>query len=206
MDNNHIGFELNAFCTSCSKRIASFCVYPQKTSIKCPECNVEILKAKAINGFIYVLSNSLMPSLVKIGLTTRNVEERVHELNSPTGVPSPFDIESYFITNNPQEDEKKIHEKLNNYRVTDKKEFFEISPDEARTLISKFLNKNACYVNQEIKNTKTESRSSNIKLGGKNKRKKRFLCPICDSAFLATCLEDSICSDCPRCGATSFVK
>jgi hypothetical protein len=41
-------------------------------------------------GFLYVLINPSMPGLAKVGKTTRNPTDRVAELSSATGVPSPF--------------------------------------------------------------------------------------------------------------------
>jgi tetratricopeptide (TPR) repeat protein len=41
-------------------------------------------------GYIYVLVNSSMAGLVKVGRTTRLPSERVVELSAPTGVPTPF--------------------------------------------------------------------------------------------------------------------
>ena len=41
-------------------------------------------------GYVYVLINSSMPNLVKIGKTTKDPNERVKELSSATGVATPF--------------------------------------------------------------------------------------------------------------------
>lgn len=41
-------------------------------------------------GFLYILSNPNMPGLIKVGKTTRDPSERVKELSSATGVPTPF--------------------------------------------------------------------------------------------------------------------
>jgi len=69
-----------------------------------------------------------MSGLLKIGHTTRLVEERVAELNSATGVPAPFCIEAYFATATPQEHEAKVYRVLAQYKLKDK-EFFEIDLD-----------------------------------------------------------------------------
>jgi len=67
-----------------------------------------------------------MPRLLKIGFTTRKVEDRVRERNSQTGVPAPFQIEAYFASENPQLDEKLIHELFADEKANGK-EFFELS-------------------------------------------------------------------------------
>jgi hypothetical protein len=41
-------------------------------------------------GFVYVLLNSSMPGVIKVGKTTRTPSERVEELSGVTGVPTPF--------------------------------------------------------------------------------------------------------------------
>ncbi len=42
------------------------------------------------SGYIYILINPSMVGLVKIGKTTRDHKDRVNELSSATGVPTPF--------------------------------------------------------------------------------------------------------------------
>jgi T5orf172 domain-containing protein len=81
-------------------------------------------------GYLYILSNPAMPGLLKIGLTTRTVPDRVAELSAATGVPSAFAVEAYFESSDPQEHEKAVHRKLQNRRVAGK-EFFRVSLDEA---------------------------------------------------------------------------
>ena len=43
-----------------------------------------------MKGYVYVLVNSSLPGLVKVGKTTRLPSERVQELSGATGVPTPF--------------------------------------------------------------------------------------------------------------------
>jgi hypothetical protein len=78
------------------------------------------------NGYIYVLSNSSMPGLLKIGFTNRHVKERAQELSSSTGVPTPFEIEYYCLTRDVEEIEAKIHEQFSKNRQPGK-EFFSVS-------------------------------------------------------------------------------
>jgi hypothetical protein len=79
---------------------------------------------------LYILSNPAMPGLLKIGLTTRSVPERLQELSGATGVPSPFMVEAYFESSDPQEHESTVHRKLHRHRVAGK-EFFRVGLDEA---------------------------------------------------------------------------
>ena len=75
-------------------------------------------------GTIYILTNPSFKGLIKIGHTTRNVEERVNELNSATGVPTPFHIKLSKKVSNSQKTEAELHEYLHEWRINPRKEFF----------------------------------------------------------------------------------
>ena len=72
-----------------------------------------------LSEFIYILENTLMPGLVKIGRTERSVSERVNELSSSTGVPTGFTVVKEYAVANSVEAERIIHERLSDYRVSD---------------------------------------------------------------------------------------
>ncbi len=90
-------------------------------------------------GYIYILSNSHMPGLLKTGFTNRDVKQRVGELSSATGVPKPFEIEYYCLTRDPEEIERKAHERLLSQRAGRRKEFFEVPLLEAVKPIDSFI-------------------------------------------------------------------
>ena len=82
-------------------------------------------------GYVYALSNSAMPHLVKIGYTGRNPETRAEELYNgygsatpQTGVPGKFTVIRKWYIDNPAEKEIGIHERLNRYRYNKYREFF----------------------------------------------------------------------------------
>jgi hypothetical protein len=75
-----------------------------------------------MRGYLYVLSNKAMPNLLKIGFTTRTVEERIQELSS-TGVPGRFDAEFFCEVNDAPRYERAVHSRLSKHRYG--KEFFE---------------------------------------------------------------------------------
>ena len=87
-------------------------------------------------GFIYVMSNPAHPGLVKIGQTSKDPDIRRHNLNS-TGVPEDFKLEYRALANDYLRLEKEIHQKLNNSRYRQDREFFEISVQEAISTIRK---------------------------------------------------------------------
>ena len=74
-----------------------------------------------MNGTIYILSHEAMPNLLKIGYTTRTIEERVQELSS-TGVPGKYTIQLYFQTDDAPQFESLLHRTLREFHF--KKEFF----------------------------------------------------------------------------------
>lgn len=88
-------------------------------------------------GYVYVLVNSSMPGLVKVGLTERDAQGRAAELSGTTGVPTPFVVafEQYFT--DCQAAEKSIHAELERrgVRVAPNREFFSCTANEVVRLI-----------------------------------------------------------------------
>jgi hypothetical protein len=77
-------------------------------------------------GYLYVLVNSSMPGLVKVGKTNRSPTDRAGELSGVTGVPTPFVVafEQFFEHCDAAEDF--VHTELEhmNYRMSPNREFF----------------------------------------------------------------------------------
>lgn len=67
-------------------------------------------------GYIYVMTNSEVSHLVKIGYTTRTVKDRAKELSSGTGVPGKWVPKRDWLINHPEKYEKIIHKELAKYR------------------------------------------------------------------------------------------
>ena len=88
-------------------------------------------------GYIYVLVNSSMPGLLKVGKTTRLPSERVQELSAATGVATPFIV----AFEEPCEDcdaaESSIHAELERrgFRQAANREFFRATPNEVIRII-----------------------------------------------------------------------
>jgi hypothetical protein len=87
-----------------------------------------------MSGYVYILTNSAMPRLVKIGWTNINPDDRAKQLHT-TGVPAPFRVYGYVQVDNPKEIEKTIHAKLSKFRFSKSREFFEINPEKAVEII-----------------------------------------------------------------------
>jgi TPR repeat protein len=82
-------------------------------------------------GYIYVLINASLNGIVKIGKTQNTPNELAKELSSAMGVPTPFDVaySSYF--KDCDAGEVFVHTRLENNRLADNKEFFQISVQQA---------------------------------------------------------------------------
>jgi hypothetical protein len=93
-------------------------------------------------GWLYNLATREMSSYLKIGMTTRSVEERVREINSATGVLVPFGIWRCWRVSDPPRAEKLAHSALGEFRVRGDREFFAVDVAEAGKIISAVLTDN----------------------------------------------------------------
>ena len=90
-------------------------------------------------GWIYILTNSRYKELIKIGKTTRTVEERAKELSKATGVPEPFKILYKRFFEDCHQAEKDIHIYFDDERVKDAdREFFSVEPFIAIQILDRF--------------------------------------------------------------------
>jgi T5orf172 domain len=85
----------------------------------------------ADSGILYVLTNPLMPGLVKIGCTTGPVEDRIKALSSTSGVPVAFQCHFAAQVDDLTAKEKTLHQLFSDKRVNPNREFFQIAPEKA---------------------------------------------------------------------------
>ena len=98
-----------------------------------PRLNFEKLMT-ALN-IVYVLTNSAMPGLVKIGYTTQeDANSRIAQLYT-TGVPVPFELQYACKVPNAEEVEKALHVAFSPNRINMKREFFKIEPEQAIAIL-----------------------------------------------------------------------
>lgn len=90
-------------------------------------------------GYIYVLSNPAMPDLLKIGFTRGAVESRARDLSRTTGIPQAFEVESWYLTQDPSMVEKKVHQALADHRVNDGREFFRVTVEIADKVVAEHI-------------------------------------------------------------------
>lgn len=86
-------------------------------------------------GIVYLLTNPTMPGLVKIGVTmNEDVKVRMMQLYS-TGIPVPFECAYAAKVKDPVKVESAFHTAFAPSRVNPKREFFEIEPAQAISLL-----------------------------------------------------------------------
>lgn len=89
-------------------------------------------------GFVYILTNpAFKEDWVKIGKTATSVEKRMNELFT-TALPTAFELYAWCKTSKYDLLEKQAHhilDKLTDSRITDNREFFQIVPSEALSVL-----------------------------------------------------------------------
>ena len=118
-------------------------------------------------GIVYLLTNPVMPGLVKIGMTTqKEIEQRMKELYT-TGVPLPFECQ--FACKVKKSDcakiEKALHTAFGPQRINANREFFRIQVEQAKAILELFHHEDITTdVTEEIENDLTpEDKAASIK-------------------------------------------
>lgn len=91
-----------------------------------------------MQGYVYVLTHSRHPGLVKIGQTTRTPQQRAREMS--TGSPDPFHVAYAVRVNAPKVLERALHADFARFKVGEAgsrggQEWFRVTPAEVRTRI-----------------------------------------------------------------------
>jgi hypothetical protein len=189
---NH--FEIISNCPKCGTECRDILPKRDKSQhIQCSKCGKLICRIVALKGSVYVLSNPKMPGLYKIGCTTREVEERISELNSATGVPVPFEVEAYFFSATPFKHESEIHRRLARYRVTNR-EFFELELIKIVHTVDSIVGRKAAYLHSSLNKQRCYS--------NRHSKNFRWYCGLCKYQWETEYAEN----ECPKCKATSIVQ
>jgi hypothetical protein len=110
-------------------------------------------------GIVYLLTNPVMPGLVKIGMTTQeDIDKRMKELYT-TGVPVPFECK--FACKVKKSDcfkiEKALHKAFDPQRINQNREFFRINVEQAQAILELFHHEDITEdVSEEIQNDLTD--------------------------------------------------
>jgi len=132
---------------------------------------IQIMDQESKSGIVYVLTNPAMPGLVKIGKTTRgSVDARLSELYS-TGVPVPFECEFAGRVADESKVEKAFHMAFGPYRLNPKREFFQIAPEQAITLLELMIIEDVTpQLQKEAEAVDIESKTASTKLKAQRPR------------------------------------
>ena len=110
-------------------------------------------------GIVYLLTNPVMPGLVKIGMTAQeDIDKRMKELYT-TGVPVPFECQ--FACRVKKSDcvkiEKALHTAFESQRINANREFFRIQVNQAKAILELFHHTDVTEkVTDEIQNDLTD--------------------------------------------------
>ena len=110
-------------------------------------------------GIVYLLTNPVMPGLVKIGMTAQeDIDKRMKELYT-TGVPVPFECQ--FACRVKKTDcvkiEKALHTAFEPQRINANREFFRINVNQAKAILELFHHTDVTEeVTDEIQNDLTD--------------------------------------------------
>ena len=85
--------------------------------------------------WVYILTNSAMPGMVKIGYTSNDPYTRAEQVSRGTGVPVGYEMEWAFKCYKGERIEKEVHKYFKKQRVNPTREFFRITLEEAKQAI-----------------------------------------------------------------------
>ena len=104
-------------------------------------------------GIVYLLTNPVMPGLVKIGMTAQeDIDKRMKELYT-TGVPVPFEVKKTDCV----KIEKALHTAFEPQRINANREFFRINVGQAKAILELFHHTDVTEeVTDEIQNDLTD--------------------------------------------------
>jgi predicted nucleic acid-binding protein len=141
--------EIQGICQHCAEEVRILVLNGDALD-ECHKCKQSPFTSKVFKGIIYVVSNPNQIG-VKIGLTTKTMEQRLKSLNS-TGVPGDFQPVAIFPSDSPVADERRVHEKLRRRNLA--KEHFDLDPVDAVLAAYRALNKRRpIFFDQDIKET-----------------------------------------------------
>jgi hypothetical protein len=113
-----------------------------------------------MRGWVYVISNSAMPGLVKVGFSTKDPNSRAEELDH-TGSPQPYIVEYDMLIDEPRDIEQETHKRLSSYSAG--KEWFRCSVQEAVSAIQQVSKGRAILENLKDGNGVLENSAEAVK-------------------------------------------
>lgn len=96
-------------------------------------------------NYLYILSRREEKDVLKIGMTERNIQKRVNEINGATGVLYPYSARKIFKVKDCRKVEREVHDLLSQYRIRKDREFFKIEYAKACEIIDAYLTETHQY-------------------------------------------------------------
>lgn len=146
---------------------------------------VEFHPRRMAHGFIYILTNSSMPGLLKIGKTTRLPRDRAAELSAVTGIAAPFEVAYSRYVTDCDKVELLIHGRLGRSRYRGDREFFQVSLDEATEVVSEICER---FVLGLSATSQSKTHAAAV------------ICSDCGLSYTVTMVRYEKSVVCPRCG------
>lgn len=125
-------------------------------------------------GVVYILTNPVMPGLIKIGKTSRSIEDRLRELTSAPGVPIPFECFMAVEVQDADRLERALHDAFRDNRINPKREFFDLAPDRPAAILQLFQINDATSRNVTPKNDVVETPQEQEALNKERQRRAVF--------------------------------
>lgn len=144
---------------------------------------------------VYILTNPAMPGLIKIGYSDRTIQERMTELSRAPGVPLPFECFLAVETADAREVELALHRAYADRRKNQKREFFEVSPDQPAAVLKLFQQRTPTAKDVTPKDDVVDSDEEQEALNRERTRRSNFkfsLVGIMPGAILTSIWDDSI--------------
>jgi hypothetical protein len=91
-------------------------------------------RKNGLGGYVYILTNKQYPGNCKIGFTTSSPQYRLQKING-AGVVLDWDLAFSYKCSRPYDFEQALHLKLNDVRIRNDREFFDIDLSDAIQLI-----------------------------------------------------------------------
>lgn len=121
-------------------------------------------------GWVYILSNPVMPGILKIGFTKGDPSDRCEALSSATGVPVPFEIEDGLYCLEASRVEAVTHGLLKDCRINPRREYFKCSVRYAMTALWMADEQ----IDSEVRDLHSEALERGIQLFGQHSKRHRL--------------------------------
>jgi len=188
--------EIRLECQGCRKECrATISHGTSSAKFRCSSCGHTLLQARAIEGYVYVLSHPRMAGLIKVGFTKRLVAQEVQELNWVSGLPEHFVVEASFESSSPEKHAAEIHTRLASRRVQGM-EYLEVDPPAAIRVVQQVVQAGmAPEAGEPALSEAQAAHPSPVPMW-------RWLCGLCKNEWTVAATPDR----CPLCQSAAVVR